>query len=68
MGIPVGVMREAIADMIVHRVYRHNVKSTVEIRPSDRFFLQSSRTLWADSSCPLSEKDNADGLQGNLCV
>lgn len=31
---PVAVIREALVNMIVHRDYRQNVKSTVEIRPS----------------------------------
>jgi len=31
---PVGVIREALVNMIVHRDYRQDIKSTVEIRPS----------------------------------
>lgn len=31
---PVSVIREALVNMIVHRDYRQNVKSTVEIRPA----------------------------------
>lgn len=31
---PVSVVREALVNMIVHRDYRQNIKSTVEIRPS----------------------------------
>ncbi len=31
---PIGVIREAIVNMIVHRDYRQNIKSTLEIRPS----------------------------------
>jgi ATP-dependent DNA helicase RecG len=31
---PVSVIREALVNMIVHRDYRQNIKSTVEIRPS----------------------------------
>lgn len=31
---PVSVLREALVNMIVHRDYRQNIKSTVEIRPS----------------------------------
>jgi ATP-dependent DNA helicase RecG len=31
---PVNVIREALVNMIVHRDYRQNIKSTVEIRPS----------------------------------
>ncbi len=31
---PIGVMREALVNMIVHRDYRQNIKSTLEIRPS----------------------------------
>jgi len=32
--LPVSVIREAIVNMIVHRDYRQNIKSTLEIRPS----------------------------------
>jgi ATP-dependent DNA helicase RecG len=32
--LPVDVIREALVNMIVHRDYRQNVKSTVEVRPS----------------------------------
>jgi len=35
---PVGVIREGLVNMIVHRDYRQNVKSTLEIRPSSVFF------------------------------
>ena len=31
---PVTVIREALVNMIVHRDYRQNIKSTVEVRPS----------------------------------
>jgi len=31
---PVGVIREGLINMIVHRDYRQNIKSTLEIRPS----------------------------------
>jgi len=31
---PVGVIREALVNMIVHRDYRQDIKSTLEIRPS----------------------------------
>lgn len=31
---PVSVVREALVNMIVHRDYRQNIKSTVEVRPS----------------------------------
>ncbi len=31
---PVSVIRESLVNMIVHRDYRQNIKSTVEIRPS----------------------------------
>ena len=31
---PASVIREALVNMIVHRDYRPNIKSTVEIRPS----------------------------------
>jgi len=32
--LPVSVIRDALVNMIVHRDYRQNIKSTVEIRPS----------------------------------
>ncbi|MFQ5615897.1 MAG: ATP-binding protein, partial [Anaerolineales bacterium] len=35
---PVAVLRESLVNMIVHRDYRQNVKSTVEIRPSTLSF------------------------------
>jgi len=35
---PVTVIREALVNMIVHRDYRQNVKSTVEVRPSQISF------------------------------
>ncbi len=31
---PMGVIREAVVNMIVHRDYRQNIKNTVEIRPT----------------------------------
>ncbi len=31
---PIGVIRESLVNMIVHRDYRQNIKSTLEIRPS----------------------------------
>jgi ATP-dependent DNA helicase RecG len=35
---PVAVIREALVNMIVHRDYRQNIKSTVEVRPSQISF------------------------------
>lgn len=31
---PVGVLREALVNLIVHRDYRQDIKSTIEVRPS----------------------------------
>ena len=35
---PIGVIRESLVNMIVHRDYRQNIKSTLEIRPSSVSF------------------------------
>ena len=35
---PLAVIREALVNMIVHRDYRQNIKSTVEVRPSSISF------------------------------
>jgi ATP-dependent DNA helicase RecG len=35
---PVAVIREALVNMIVHRDYRQNIKSTVEVRPPEISF------------------------------
>lgn len=34
LEFPVGVIREALVNMIVHRDYRQDIKSSIEIRPS----------------------------------
>jgi ATP-dependent DNA helicase RecG len=35
---PVGVLREALVNMLVHRDYRQDIKSTIEVRPSSIAF------------------------------
>ena len=35
---PLGVLREALVNMLVHRDYRQDIKSTIEVRPSSIAF------------------------------